>query len=161
MEIIQGRLLTVRNYTKDDYETLSHFLLEENSSKEYEQSFLDLVNKSFEDDISSSGEKMLAIALNNEVIGRLSIIIDKPSIVVSHSLYGKYNSRIYIQDLVMSTVMVLHQMYPHREISTYASKFDYKLRAVLENFGFVLANIDKLTNIYRYTIFKSNPLKDK
>lgn len=161
MEIIEGKLLLIRNYEKSDFDMLAYYLKEENSSKAFEDRFFEIVKESFSHDFSEEGEKHFAIASKDEISGRLTVTLEKPSIFISYSLYGKFNSRVYIQDLIVMVVKHLHLLYPHRDISIFVPKFDLKVRSIVENLGFKISSIDHLANIYKYSIFLPNPNKDK
>lgn len=158
MEIIVTKNLIIRNYTDSDIALLKK--LDEENVENVDET-MNLLKDSFNDDLDSDGEKHFAIEMNGNLIGRLDVNIQKLVIHFSHFILPNYETRQVIQELVINVVKYLHILYHHRELTTYAERFDLKTRGVLETLGFTRKFLDKEKELYTYSLFVPNPHKDK
>lgn len=161
MELLPGKLITIRNFEKKDRDQISTFISDEYNNKAVFEEYLKLVEASYNDDFDEEGEKHFAIESNGELIGELTLLFEKPYIYFSYSLNAQFDTRIYIQELFVLVIKYLHLIYPHRQIVTTTNKFNLVARAVIENLGFTRQSIDKIANTYTYSIFVPNPNKGK
>lgn len=161
MELLPGKLLSIRNFEKKDLENISKFISEEYNNKTIFEEYLKIIETSYNDDFDEEGEKHFAIDSKGELIGELTLLFEKPYIYFSYSLNTQFDTRIYIQELFMIVIKYLHLIYPHRQIVTTTNKFNLVARAVIENLGFERKSIDKIANTYTYSIFVPNPNKGK
>ena len=161
MELLPGKLITIRNFEKKDRDQISKFISDEFNNKAVFEEYLKLVEASYNDDFDEEGEKHFAIESNGELIGELTLLFEKPYIYFSYSLNAQFDTRIYIQELFVLVIKYLHLIYPHRQIVTTTNKFNLVARAVIENLGFTRQSIDKIANTYTYSIFVPNPNKGK
>ena len=159
MELLSSKLISIRNFTEDDVKYIEKFIDGDNNGvfAEYKQ----IIASSLNDDFDQEGEKHFAIDKNGELIGQLSLTFEKPYIYLSYALNSEYETRIYIQELLVLVIKYLHMIYPHRQIITTADKFNLVARSVIENFGFTRQSVDKTTNTYTYSLFVPNPNKGK
>ena len=161
MELINGKLINIRTFEEKDLNYIGQFISSEANNKAVLEEYQNVIASSYEDDFDGEGEKHFAIDKEGELIGQLTLIFEKPYIYFSYTLNSEYDTRIYIQDLVLSLIKYLHLIYHHRQIITTLDKFNLVARAVVENLGFERKSIDKLANTYTYSIFVPNPNKGK
>lgn len=160
MILIESSHFVIRNYEQDDFSELRRLMNLENSSDDAEDEFIKIATDNFECDFLSEGEKTLAISSGDALIGRFSVILQSPSIYISYQFYESHDNRANIQELILVVVKHLHNLYPHREIIIYVAKYDLRRRSIVENFGFEIKSINKVSNIYEYSLFKPNLEKE-
>lgn len=158
MEIFATKSFIIRNFTKDDLVSLNENHI---FGDVIQDDLKTLIENSFNDDFDSEGEKHFAVTYNDKIIGQIQTDIKKLVITISKTLIDEFDNRIANQEILITLVKYLHMIYPHREIITYTERFDLKNRGILEMLGFERKNLDKDKGIYTYSLFKSNPLKDK
>lgn len=158
MEIFSTKNILVRNFEDSDI----NFLNEHNIFGDIVfDDIKAIIEHSFNDDLDSEGEKHFAVVFKDELIGQIEVDIKKLVITISKNIIDKYDTRIINQELLLTLVKYIHLTYPHREIITYTGRFDLKNRGILEMLGFTRKNLDKEKGIYTYSLFHSNPKKDK
>lgn len=161
MELLPGKLITIRQFEKKDLDYIGQFISSEAHNESVLKEYQKVIESSFNDDFDQEGERHFALEHDKELIGELTLLLEKPYIYLSYSLNSNYEARIYIQDLFVTLIKYLHLIYPHRQIITTTNKFNLVARAVIENFGFTRQSIDKIANTYTYSIFVPNPNKGK
>ncbi len=161
MEFINVGQLVIRNFIANDLLSISKYIEHENLSVSLLHETNDCYFKSLNDDFNSEGVKNFAIEYDGKLIGSLNVKLEKPHIYLSVSIYPMFDKRIVDQSIWINVVKYLHSLYPHRDLITSVQKFDLKRRAILENLGFNVINIDKVLSIYTYSLFVPNPNKEK